>query len=254
MDLEVELQKTYMEMTMETKVSYTLAGTFILILLSLIVLGVIWLSAGFNYKKFVYYKVFMQESISGLSKEGPVEFNGVNVGTVDDMIISHKNPQLVILLLKVERDTPVTRGTRAKLGMKALTGIAYMLLEDKGTDMTPITVPEGEKYAVIPTTPSILVRLDTTLTQVNESFRQLSTSIQSLLNKQNLRWIQQILKSGTGTFQSLESQTIPAANEVITNMDTITRDFTTVSADIKENPSIMIRGKARPTKLGPGER
>src|SRR5437016_2583610 len=116
---EAELQNQHLWINlMETKVNYTLAGAFILLLLAFIVLGIIWLSAGFNYKKYVYYKVYMQESISGLSKEGPVEFNGVNVGTVSEMIISHKNPQLVILLLKVERDTPVTMGTKAKLGMK----------------------------------------------------------------------------------------------------------------------------------------
>jgi phospholipid/cholesterol/gamma-HCH transport system substrate-binding protein len=254
MDPEDGLLKILIGIQMETKVSYTLAGTFILILLMFIVIGVIWLSAGLTYKKYVYYKVYMKESISGLSEEGPVEFNGVNVGTVAEMKISHENPQLVILLLKVERDTPVTMGTRAKLGMKALTGVAYLLLEDKGTDMRPIQTSSGERYPVIPTVPSILVRLDTTLTQVNESFQQLSKSVKSLLSKENLQWIQKLLKSGTGTFQSLESQTIPATNEAIMNIEAITRDFTSVSSEIKQNPSVIIRGKARPAKLGPGER
>ena len=152
---------------MDTKVSYAVAGTFVIALLSLIIVIIIWLSAGFNNKDYVYYKVFMKESISGLSKDGPVEFNGVNVGTVKSMRISHKNPQLVILLLQVEADTPVTMGTRAKLGMKALTGTAYLLLEDKGADMRPLKAEADQEYPVIATVPSILVRLDTTLKKLS---------------------------------------------------------------------------------------
>lgn len=238
---------------METKVSYTMAGIFVLSLMCLIVFGVIWLSAGFNNKKYTYYKVYMSESISGLNKNGPVEFNGVNVGNVAEMKINHQNPHLVELLLKVEEDTPVTMGTRAKLGMKALTGIAYLLLEDKGRDMRPIKKQPGQDYPVIITTPSILVRLDTTLTQINDSFHQLNVSIRSLLDKENLKWIKQILQSGKGSLHTIETETLPAATETVNNMGDITRDLTAVSSEIKQNPAILIRGKEPTTKLGPGE-
>ncbi len=237
---------------MENKVSYTVAGTFVLVLLSFIIVAIIWLSAGFNNKDYVYYTVYMKESISGLSKDGPVEFNGVNVGTVEAMKINRENPQLVQLTLKVEEDTPVTMGTKAKLGLKALTGVAYLLLEDKGTDMR-LLKSEGKPYPVIPTTPSILVRLETTLTQMNDSFQQVSKSIRALLNKENLRSVKQLLQSGSGSFKILETETIPATNEAISNLGIITRDLTSVSSDMKENPAVIIRGKDSSRKLGPGE-
>lgn len=238
---------------METNVSYTVAGTFILVLLGLIVFTVIWLSSGFSGKDYLYYTVYMKESISGLSKDGPVEFNGVNVGTVKEMKINRKNLQLVQLTLEVEKDIPISMGTKAKLGMRALTGVAYMLLEDKGSDMRPLQKQAGQQYPVIATTPSILVRLDTTLTQINKSFTKLSSSIGSLLSKQNLEMMKHILRSGKGSLQLIETQTLPAANDTITNFGTMASDLSSVTSEIKENPAIVIRGKAPPTKLGPGE-
>lgn len=238
---------------METNVSYTIAGTFILMLVAFIVIAVIWLSAGFNDKDYLYYTVYMKESISGLSKDGPVEFNGVNVGSVKIMKINRRNPQLVELTIEIEKDTPVTVGTRAKLGMRALTGVAYLLLEDKGKDMRPLVAMKGQRYPVIATTPSILVRLDTTLTQINNSFQKLGNSVSALLNKNNLEMIKEILQSGKGSLRILETQTIPVTNETIANFGEMATDLSSVSSDIKENPAIVIRGKAPPTKLGPGE-
>lgn len=239
---------------METKVSYTIAGLFVIFLIAFICLTVIWLASGFNTKDETFYKVYMKESVSGLEIDAPVEFNGVNVGTVSEMRIKRDDPNLVVLILKVKKDTPVTEGTKAKLGMRALTGVAYMLLEDKGTDKRPLQTIPGEKYRVIPTTPSILVRLDTTLTQISNSFNQLSKSIQTLLDKQNMHWFKQILQSGQNSLRLLEMQTIPAVDETFANINVISRDLSSVSADIKDNPAILIRGKERPTKLGPGEK
>jgi phospholipid/cholesterol/gamma-HCH transport system substrate-binding protein len=178
---------------METNVNYTMAGTFVLVLLTLIILGVIWLSAGISTEKFSYYQVDMKESIAGLAKDGLVKFNGVDVGTVDQMKINKKDLQIVELILKIKSDTPVSVGTTAKLGMQALTGVAYILLEDKGNDKQPLLAKNGQLYPIIPTIPSVLVRLDATLTQIDISFRDVSTSIKSLLNNQNLQLLRKIL-------------------------------------------------------------
>lgn len=241
-------------MLMETNVSYTVAGAFILALLAAIVVTVIWLSSGFNNKKYNYYTVYMDESISGLTDDGPVEFNGVNVGYVDKMKINRENPQWVELTLAVEEGTPISDGTRAKLGMRSLTGVAYMLLEDKGTDMRPLVAQPGQRYPVIRTTPSLLVRLDAILTKVSDDITRVSNSINQLLSKSNLNTFKNILHSGQGSMQMIETQTLPGANDAINNFNDMTRSMNSVVSEIRENPAIVVRGKAPPTKLGPGER
>ena len=186
---------------METNVRYTVAGTFVLIMLALIIFSVIWLSAGISTEKYSYYSIFMKESVTGLNKGGSVEFNGVGVGTIDDLIINKENPSQVELRLKIKSSTPITVGTKAKLALRgALSGEAFILLEDKGSDKRPLLKKDKEPYPVIPTTPSIIVRLDTTLTQISDGFRQLNTnfqqissSVKQLLSPENLQGIRQLL-------------------------------------------------------------
>lgn len=166
---------------METNVRYTLAGIFVLVMLSLIVFSVILLSTGFTFEKYSYYTVYMKESVSGLSIDRPVEFNGVEVGKIDDIIINKNKPQLVELRLKIKSKIPITVGTKAKLALRgALSGEAFILLEDKGTDKRPLLKKRHEPYPVIPTTPSIIVRLDKTLTQIGEGFHQLNESFSQI--------------------------------------------------------------------------
>lgn len=239
--------------SMETKASYTLAGLFVLVLTAFIIVAVIWLSSGLSTEEYTFYHVYMTESVSGLNQDGPVEFNGVKVGSVYEMTINRKYPRLVELLIKIKSDTPVTQGTKAKLNMKALSGVAYLLLEDKGTDMRPLVAKPGEKYPVIPTVPSILVRLESTLIQLNENFSKITHSIQALLNKENLENLRKFLFNGQNMMYLLKTQTIPYTNQAVSHVDDMTRDLSDVVREIKENPSVLIRGKQSPPP-GPGER
>lgn len=187
---------------METNVRYTVAGTFVLVMSALIIFFVIWLSTGITTEKYSYYSVFMKESVTGLNIDSPVEFNGVEVGTIEKMIINSNNVQLVELRLKIKSSTPITMGTKAKLALRgALSGSAFILLEDKGLDKRPLEKKQNEPFPVIPTTPSIVVRLDTTLTQIsngfnqlNQSFRQISTGVKGLLSPENLQAIRKLLQ------------------------------------------------------------
>ncbi len=252
---------------METNINYTVVGAFVIVLVAAIVMTIIWLSAGFSVDQYTNYQVFMRESVNGLAVDGTVEFNGVSVGTIKSIQISHKDPQVVILLLSVKSDTPITLGTRATLNMKGLTGIGYLALIDKGADPRPLTALPGQEYPVINTSPSLLVRFDTALTKLNESLHQVSVSVQSLLDPQNLRSIKQILQNMQATTQSMPklmqtsqsamqvitAQTLPAANQAMADLSVITRNLVSVSNEIKQNPAVLIRG-VQPNALGPGEK
>src|SRR3990167_263035 len=99
---------------MEANVNYTVVGLFVIILTAAFVFGIIWLSSGAYWEKeYQTYQVFMQESVSGLNIDSPVEYNGVNVGTVSYISIDQKNPKLVQVLLSIKQGTPITLGTRA---------------------------------------------------------------------------------------------------------------------------------------------
>lgn len=244
---------------METNVNYTMVGAFVIALIAALIVIILWLSSGLSAESYQIYKVYMNESVSGLSTGGAVEFNGVNVGTISSIKICKQDPKLVILLLKIKADTPVTYGTRAKLDIRSLSGSTYMQLEDKGLDIRPLKALPGQDYPVIPTLPSIFVRLNTTLTQISDSFRQISDSMNHLFDRENLQSIKeslinlrQLTSVLTKASQSFKVETLPAANRAFTNIGNFSEDATGLSSELKQNPAVIIRGRAA-LPLGPGE-
>jgi len=272
---------------METNINYTLVGAFVVTLIGCIVFIIIWLSSGFSFQHYSYYLIYMQESVSGLTPDSPVEFNGVNVGTVTRIQLNHKNPQLVELILKINSNTPVTQGTVATLTTRGLTGITYVALKDKSTDLRPLVAVDDQPYPVIKTAPSFFMRIDTALNQLSTNLHEVTQSIQSVLDKENQQSIKQtllnieritdtlagnsqkintilentskatqqvapMLQSSASTMRILQSQTLPAAYQLLDNLNQAAQNITAVSAQLKQNPAALIRGTA-PRPLGPGE-
>lgn len=273
---------------METNVNYTTVGAFVIILVAAITMGIIWLSSGFTFQINTNYMVYMTESVSGLNVDSTVEYNGVNVGVVKSIKINRKNPQLVEVLLKINSKTPVTRGTVATLSTRGITGVAYIGLKDDSTDLRPLKAKHGQKYPVIPTSPSIFMRLDTALKQLTSNMRKVTETFQSLFDQENQNSIKLILlniksvtgefaknnkkisailantatatrklspflQNGTGVINTFQTQTLPATYKILGNVDEITRNLVDVTNELKQDPSILIRGAA-PRPLGPGER
>jgi len=238
---------------METKVNYTVVGAFVLVLSAAIIFAIIWLSAGLGFVKYNVYQIFMKESVSGLSVDAPVEYNGVNVGTVSSIQIDPLTPRLVILLIKVKSGTPITRGTRAKINLRALSGIGYVFLEDKGLDLVPLVAEDKQAYPVITTEPSFFLQMDKALSELSFAARRISRSLELLLDDANLRSIKQILQATQGTMRLFVSQTLPAANQTINNLDKVARELSQIAGEVKRNPAMFIRGRSI-QQLGPGEK
>ncbi len=250
---------------METNVRYTIAGIFVLVLVAFITLGIIWLSAGFSVETYKIYQVNMKESVSGLNVDASVEYNGVNVGTVKSIKIT--DPEQVELLLRIRSSTPISQGTTATMNMRGLTGMTFVALRDKGTNKQKIKILPGQTYPIINTAPSILMRFDQALTEMNATFTRISSAIERLLNEENLNYIRDVLhnlksvtealapmiRGGTDAFDMFNRETLPRTNQIILNMDELMSDVSSLAGELKNNPSVILRGKS-PPPLGPGER
>ena len=272
---------------METNVSYTIVGAFVLALTTCIILAIIWLSSGLSMDRFMTYEVYMTESVSGLNLDSPVEYNGVNVGSVTSIELDPKNPQVVELLLRIKKSTPITNGTLATLNVKGLTGIGFVALLDKGTNTTPLVAATDQPYPVIKTSPSFFLRVDTALTKLSDSVRHVSDSIRLLLDQENLRSIKEsllnlrdftatlaansqqittilhnaaaaskqfmpLMQSTNHAMQMFQAQTLPAANEAAGNFSVVGQNLSVFSSELKQNPALLLRGKT-PRAPGPGE-
>jgi phospholipid/cholesterol/gamma-HCH transport system substrate-binding protein len=243
---------------MEPRAHYFIVGLFVIGLTVVAVSAVLWFSADKKKPRNTYIS-YMNESVSGLSVQAPVKFNGVNVGVVGDITLNPANPQQVRLLLNIDADTPVNQSTRAILMTQGITGLMFVGLKASAVKAPPLQVKPGDMYPVILSDPSVLMELDTFLRKITEEVRNIGDSVHTLLSDENQKSIRQGLKnlditlqnSQTG-LQNFSQQALPSLIHTMTRFDNLLNSAEPFVKTLQDNPSALIRGKAPPVK-GPGE-
>lgn len=171
---------------METKINYTIVGTFVLVLAAALIAVVLWLaSGGALQKKYDRYLAIEDESVAGLNLNAPVKYNGVDVGKVREIHLDPDNPERVRLIFAIERGTPIKVDTVAVLKTQGLTGIAYVELSGGTRNSPPLLAIAPEPYPVILTKPSLSARLENVLTNVLAKLDSTSSHIDALLSDEN---------------------------------------------------------------------
>ena len=196
---------------METKVNFAVVGAFVLVLGAALIGGVLWLSSEKSYRKiFDTYLVYMEESVSGLTPDAPVRYRGVQVGRVRKIALARGDVEKVELTLDIERGTPIKEDTVAVLVTQGLTGIAHIDLSGGSRDAPALQALPGQDYPVIPSGPSLLVRLDAAATTLIDSLTRTSDSINALLDESNRAALKEAMAS-----LALVSRTLAARSQAI---------------------------------------
>jgi phospholipid/cholesterol/gamma-HCH transport system substrate-binding protein len=165
-----------------SKSSYIRIGVFVVVLTTALVWGVLWLSAGGAPGEYDFYTTYMNESVSGLSPDAALTYRGVNVGKVREITIDPNNPNRVRLLLQVKHGVPIKKDTEATLAMQGLTGLATIDLLGGSPESPPLTMTAGEPYPVIPSRPSLLVRLDSVISDLLGNLIEMSSKLNAMLD------------------------------------------------------------------------
>ncbi|HID97197.1 MAG TPA: MCE family protein [Thermodesulfobacteriaceae bacterium] len=187
---------------MEGRINYTIVGLFVVILAAGLMSFVYWLGKYGTNQEYDHYRVYMKESVAGLSTDSYVKYMGVDVGTVERISINPKNFREVDLLLKISRGTPVTVNTRAQLKFYGITGLAFIELTGSSIDAPKLTTT-GDEIPVIPGSPSKFAQIDESLRMLAEKSAQALDKFDQLFSEENLY-----------NFSALLSETRFAAGEV----------------------------------------
>jgi phospholipid/cholesterol/gamma-HCH transport system substrate-binding protein len=199
--------------------------TFVASLLIAIVAGAIWYH--FSVNQYATYQIFTEDSVSGLIADAPIEFHGVEVGKVKSIRLV--NPHSVSIVLSIDKAAPVTSTSVATITSRGLatrgfTGYVYISLEDVGVDSRPLTTRPGAPYPIIPTAPSKVITLDTTINQVNANVQVVTELLQSILDKKtiaalkqsadNLQQVTKVLAENTNKLNSIVANTERASHRL----------------------------------------
>lgn len=167
---------------MESKSHALIAGVFTVLLAALATALALWL--GKDQIQRNSYTIATKLKVSGLNVQAAVRYKGIKVGKITDVDFDAKNPGQLLIQLDVVSDTPVTQSTYATLGYQGVTGIAYIELDDDGSQPAALT-PDKLGIAKIPLRPGLLQDLETRGMSILSQTEELSKRLNQLLDKNN---------------------------------------------------------------------
>ena len=171
---------------MENKAHAIIAGLFTIAMLAAAVLAAIFFNRDREVR--VPYQIATTLSVPGLNPQAAVRYRGLDVGRVDRIGFDPQSPGQILVDISVRPDTPVTRSTFATLGYQGVTGLAYVQLDDRGTD--PVRVSSSKaQLARIELHPSLLDSLQTRGLAILGQTEELTKRLGALLNDQNQQTI-----------------------------------------------------------------
>ncbi|RMG30383.1 MAG: MCE family protein [Gammaproteobacteria bacterium] len=170
---------------METRVQYVLVGLFVILLGGAGIAISLWLAFGDVTEHYRTYRVYMDESVTGLYVDAPVRYRGVEVGKVKRIELDPADPQRVILTLAIREGVPIHQDTYAELRAQGLTGIASIELAG-GSPESPLLEPSYvNPEPVIRAGPSLFKRLDDAVSELIANLNRASKDLDRLLSPDN---------------------------------------------------------------------
>ncbi|MDZ7938922.1 MAG: MlaD family protein [Rhodoferax sp.] len=175
---------------MENKSHALAAGAFVLVIAVLLVAMAAWLARDTTERR--QFEISSPEGVTGLQPQASVRYKGVLVGRVTDVSLDTVKPGNVLLLIAVNERAPVTRSTFATLGFQGVTGLAFVQLDDKGEDPTPLT-GTGSALPRIPMRPSLVSRLTDQGGNLLTQLESASVRVNSLIADENQKALMQTI-------------------------------------------------------------
>lgn len=126
---------------MESRSYALLTGLFTILLGIALAATFIWFRG--DAKSYSDYLVVSKFPVNGLNRQAAVRFRGVEIGKVDDISVDSQDSKNILIRVVLDNSVPITRGTFAQLGYQGLTGIAYLVLDDDGSNPAPLEYPVG---------------------------------------------------------------------------------------------------------------
>ena len=153
---------------METRANYVLIGAFTLLTaIGLLMFG-LWAAKFSSERSWQQYKIVFDEAVTGLSVGSPVQFNGILVGSIQQLSLDPNDPRRVIAIIRADTLAPVKTDTLARMAITSVTGPSVIQLTG-GTPGAPLLVDVDKRDPpVIQTSPSALQNIADTANRLVE--------------------------------------------------------------------------------------
>lgn len=194
---------------MESRAHAIIAGLFVIVLLIAGALGLWWF--GDRKESTRQIVIVTQGNVGGLNPQAAVRYRGIRVGKVVDIRLDPEDARNILISAEVADTVPLTRGTTASLNYQGVTGLAHVLLEDRGIDPAPLAADDDGRPRIV-MNPSLLQEIGaagTTLVRASLDFLQRANSVLDDDNQRNLAQALARLNAASGELASAAQRVGP---------------------------------------------
>jgi len=132
---------------MENKSHAFATGLFTIILGLVIVAALMWFRRDTTVR--VPYDVVTTGAVTGLAPNAAVRYRGLSVGRVAAIGFDDKHAGDIVIRILVNQNAPITHSTEASLGLQGVTGMAFLQLDEHGTDERPLATSTDHVARII---------------------------------------------------------------------------------------------------------
>lgn len=179
---------------METKARYILVGAFTLGAMAALLGFLLWLAQVEINRSYAQYDIVF-ETVSGLTQDSVVRYNGVDVGKVLSIDLDRQNPQFVRVRIEVRAATPVRQDTVATLSSQGVTGVSFVALEGGSPMSDPLQAIPPAPVPVIASKPSVVQALTDAAPDLLEEAIALIEDVRQFTTPENREAIAAILQN-----------------------------------------------------------
>jgi phospholipid/cholesterol/gamma-HCH transport system substrate-binding protein len=167
---------------MENKSHAIAAGTFVLLMMALLIAMALWLKRDTSEQRL--FEISSKESVNGLQPQAGVRYKGVSVGRVTAIGLDTQVPGNVLVRIAVNDSAPISTTTFASLGFQGVTGLAFVQLDDAGLTGAPLSTSKAHP-ARIPMRAGLMSRLTEQGGNLLNQLEEASKRMNALLAPEN---------------------------------------------------------------------
>ena len=241
---------------MNKKMSPTAVGAFVVGAIVLMVIGIVTFGSGRFFRDSYEFVLFFDSSVNGLKIGAPVKVKGVEIGTVNNILLVLKEepvpgvpmeamrevsapekPSIPVIIqidpekltsrggseraLKdpAEFDELIQQGLRGRLATESLvTGLLYIDLDFHPGSPINMSAPPGSKYREIPTLPTTLQEVETKVRDVMDTLQRVKLDLLVNTTTETVQSIKRLVDSPE------VMSAIRSLNTALTSFDKLVRE------------------------------
>lgn len=205
---------------MENRSHALAAGIFVIVMAAAAALAA-WYFGG--KRESDYYVLETRRNVTGLNMQAQVRYRGIRAGKVDAIAQDPADPRVIQVRISIDPRFRLTRASTARLGYQGITGLAFIEIDDDGSNPEPL--PNDDDHpARLPLKPGLIDTVGDKAADIVNSVGEIAGRLNRLLDERNAAALARTLDNVATASDGLkELPQVVAALRTVLSDENVTR-------------------------------